>query len=333
MFRSALIKLTLLYLLIIMIISFFFSLNLYRISSSEIDYNLNRQQMRFEQVGRLLPAGPNDLSMINAQAEQLAEGQQRILWQLIYTNIFIFIAGGALSYLLAKITLRPIEESHEAQTRFTADASHELRSPLAAMKSEIEVNLRDPKLTGDEAIQILRSNLEEVDRLKTLSDGLLELSNGKDEFVFDKVSINEAIQTAISNMSKVVKTRKADIKVDVPNDLFVLVNRDSIVEVFTILLDNAIKYTKDQPTIAIKAGRNGKHIEIDVTDNGIGISKDDLPHVFERFYRSEPSRSKNEVEGYGLGLSIAEKIVHKNKGKIEVTSHIGEGTTFKVFLS
>lgn len=332
MFRSALIKMTLLYLVIIMAISFFFSLNLYSISSQEIDYNLGRQQVRFQQGGKFGNMMDDPTIMLD-RAAQVAEGQQRILWQLIYTNIFIFIAGGGVSYLLARFTLEPIEKAHEEQTRFTADASHELRSPLAVMKSEIEVALRDPKLSREEAIEILGSNLEEVERLKVLSEGLLELANGKDEFVFEKVSASEIITSAVGNVAKKTEAKKADIKVEVPEGLMLHANRDSLVELFTILLDNALKYSKDKPVITVEAKPDGKHIEIAVRDNGVGIHSDDLPHIFERFYRSDQSRSKNKVGGYGLGLSIAEKIVQKNKGRITVESKIGEGTTFKVFLS
>ena len=332
MFRSALIKLNLLYLGIIMLISMFFSLSLYRISTSEIDYNLGRQQIRFQQGGRFGNM-MDDPTIMMDRAAQVAEGQQRILWQLIYTNIFIFFAGGGVSYLLARFTLEPIEKAHDEQTRFTADASHELRSPLAVMKSEIEVALRDPKLSREEAIQILGSNLEEVERLKLLSEGLLELANGKDEFVFERVSATEIVTAAIGNVAKKAQAQKAEIKVEVPDGLTLHANKDSLVELFTILLDNALKYSKDKPVIIIGAKPDGKHVEIVVKDNGLGIHPDDLHHIFERFYRSDQSRSKNKVEGYGLGLSIAQKIVQKNKGKISVESKFGEGTTFQVFLS
>jgi len=315
-----------------MAISFFFSLNLYRISAQEIDYSLTRQQMMFERGGRLLPPTDNS-AIVDTHAAQLADEQQRIIWQLVYTNIFIFILAGGISYMLARLTLQPIEKAHEEQTRFTADASHELRSPLAVMKSEIEVTLRDPNLTKEDAVQILKSNLEEVDRLKTLAEGLLELANGKDEFIFEKVSLNEAVQGAVSNVTKQIKSSKAKISVDIPDNLMAHANKDSIKELFTILLDNAIKYSKEAPIVAVSAKRDGKLVEITVKDNGIGIDEKSLPHIFERFYRSEPSRSKNDVEGYGLGLSIAEKIVHKNNGRIEASNNPSGGTIFKVFLS
>lgn len=332
MFRSALIRLTLLYMVIIMAISFFFSLNLYRISAQEIGYNLTKQQNSFQRGGRLMPVD-DDPFFIEEREQQIAEGQKRILWQLVYTNIFIFIAGGGISFLLARFTLRPIEKSHESQVRFTGDASHELRSPLAAMKSEIEVALRDPDLSRDEAVNILKSNLEEVDRLKALADGLLELANGKDNLSLSKINLHETVQLAFKNLSKQMKAHKAETKIQIPEQLTVLANRDSLVELLVILLDNALKYSNEEPVIKVQAKQSGRHVELSIIDNGIGISREDLPHIFERFYRSEPSRSKNKIQGYGLGLSIAEKIAHKNHGKIEVASELGKGTTFKVFLS
>ena len=335
MFRSATIKMTLLYAAIVMVISLFFSVSLYRISIQEIEYNLTKQQNNFQTGGRLRQFDfLEDAAILETERElQLEEGRDRIFWELFYINIAILIAGTGLSYLLARITLRKIEEAHVAQTRFTADASHELRSPLAAMMSEIEVALRDPKLDKDEAIKILKSNLEEVDRLKNLADGLLELANGKEEFRLKPIRLNDIAKISIENISKKIAAYKAEVKIDITEGLNVLADKDSIMQLLTILLDNALKYSKEKPLIIIEAEKVGRHVELKVIDNGLGISEEDLPHIFDRFYRAEPSRTKNKIEGYGLGLSIAQEIVRKNRGKIEAVSRLGEGTTFKVTLN
>lgn len=332
MFRSAILKLTGLYLLIIMAISLFFSLNLYRISDQEISNSLRRLQGAYERIGG--PRGfMDDPEILQERELQLISARQRLILRLFYTNMFILVLGGVFSYLLAKKTLEPIEESHKSQIRFTADASHELRSPLAAMQSEIEVALRDPKLSKEEAVKLLKSNLEEVERLKVLSNGLLELArdNG-DSLPREKILVKDFIESGVRNVRESAKKKNIIIETDLTQELFVFGNKDSLVELATILLDNAIKYSESGKKIRASFQKHSKFVEIFFKDEGFGISEKDLPHVFDRFYRVDNSRSRKHVEGYGLGLSIAKKIVEANYGKIEVYSEIGKSSTFTVKL-
>ncbi|HEV2412674.1 MAG TPA: histidine kinase dimerization/phospho-acceptor domain-containing protein, partial [Candidatus Saccharimonadales bacterium] len=163
MFKSATVRLTAWYALIIMFISILFSVSLYEVSLHELDDRLH-QQMVF-----LLPRVPKIRAEIISQHNL---GSHALLVDLVYFNLIVLVAATTASYLLARQTLEPIEEAHEMQTRFAADASHELRTPLTAMKSEIEVALRDGKLPLSEYQRLLTSNLEEVDRLVTLTNVL-----------------------------------------------------------------------------------------------------------------------------------------------------------------
>jgi len=332
MFRSALIKLTFLYLAIIMIISLFFSLNLYRISTQEIDRALNKQKDFYSRGDRMF-GGINTPELQDYMEEQLLEGKRSVFYQLAYTNFVIFVVGGGISYLLARMTLRPIEESHEAQSRFAADASHELRSPLSAMKSEIEVTLRDPNLDKKEAVRILESNLEEVNKLQKLSEGLLELArdNG-DSLLKEEILVSELIKDACEKVSKNAKARKIEIVDSTGDKLSVFGNKESLSELFGILLDNSIKYSEPDKKIVITTHKKDKTVEVRIKDEGFGIKGSDLPHIFDRFYRAEISRSKNKIDGYGLGLSLAKKIVESNKGNIIAESTDGQGTVFMVTL-
>src|SRR3990167_1265542 len=182
MFRSAALKLTLWYLAIIMSLSIGCSIALYNISSHELSRSIDNQTTFFDSY-----LGPDDLGRYNqlrtAQADQ---ERAHIRRNLLFFNIFVMAVGGVMSYALARRTLRPIEESLEAQARFTGDASHELRTPLAAMQAEIEVALRGKNLDQAQAVKLLRSNLEEVGKLQALSDGLLKLAAGDNSISKEK---------------------------------------------------------------------------------------------------------------------------------------------------
>jgi signal transduction histidine kinase len=332
MFRAALIKLTLLYFLIIMTISLFFSFAIYNVSSGEITRNAGRQQNAIERFGR--PGGfQNNPDYLAERELLLTEARDNILNNLVYTNMIILLLGGGLSYFLAGRTLKPIWEAHDSQSRFTGDASHELRSPLAAMKSEIEVALRDPNLSKEEAVTLLHSNLEEVERLRLLSDGLLELSrdNGKSIKKTD-LELNAVIEKVISKIQKTIKSKELHIINDLDESIKIHVCGEQMEELLTIVLDNAIKYSGEKKTIAIETSTKGKYAIIRIKDEGIGIDTQNLSKIFDRFYRVDQSRTKNKVTGYGLGLALAKKIVTANNGSIIAESRVGAGSTFTIKL-
>lgn len=207
-----------------------------------------------------------------------------------------------------------------------------MRTPLAAIQTEVEVALRDPKLDQTMAVNILRSNLEEVAKLKSLSDGLLRLAreNGK-TLPIESISLEKIIPEAISQVLASAEAKDITIANSV-SDIAVLGDKQNLVELVVILLDNAIKYSDPKTTIKLSARKHGKYVYLAVTDQGQGIKASDLPHIFDRFYRADSSRSKEKVSGYGLGLSIAKKIVDLHQGTIEAKSTPGKGSTFTVRL-
>lgn len=178
MFASATLKLTSWYLLILMSISLLFSILLYQTSMNELITRFDSFAVQLEDS--MTNFSPDDIAHFNEFRDfQIKKSQTNLFIALFYTNLAILLAAGLASYFLARKTLQPIEKSHEAQSRFTSDASHELRTPLAVIKSELEVALRDPKLSKIDMRELLESNLEEVDRLTELSNMLLRLSKSE----------------------------------------------------------------------------------------------------------------------------------------------------------
>lgn len=329
-------KLAGVYLTILMIISLFFSVNVYQLSIQELDRGLRRpgpnsaiNRLQMDSIGR------STLNSFLAEQEaQYEAAQQRILQRLIVVNLIILAWGGILSYYFAARTLRPIEEAHEAQSRFTADASHELRTPLAAMRAENEVALMDPKLTVKKAKQVLESNIEELTKLTELSAGLLRLAQvEKSGLAKGHVSIDTVIQSAIDRVMPLAEKKNILIHGTVEQGKL-LVNADSasLVEAFVIILDNAIKYSPDKTEVKLTVEVVNRDVVVRIADQGVGIKATELQHIFERFYRADTARSKHEISGYGLGLAIAQQIVQLHGGKITVTSRPTKGSVFSVAL-
>jgi two-component system, OmpR family, sensor histidine kinase CiaH len=334
MFRSAILKLTAFYLFILLLVSVFFSLNLYRISTAEINMRLQRQ---IADIDRDDPFGvyvPRDQNLLEQKRLQGLEASKDVIAaQLLYANIVILIAGGLGSYFLARRTLRPIEEAHAAQSRFAADASHELRTPLAVMQTETEVTLRDPKLTLAEAREQLKSNLEELERLTQLSDGLLQLARGADTTINDDtVQLGTIIRDAVKQRTAQAEAKDITIAVTAVPKVALQTNRTQITQVITILLDNAIKYGDKGSAITVTSAVHNQHVTIQVQDTGNGMDKTELGQIFDRFYRADSARSSATVPGNGLGLAIARQIMTAHHGKITATSTPGEGSTFTIVL-
>lgn len=331
MFRSALLRLTVAYLGILMIISIGFSAAVYQVSLNALDESLRLQIQAIERQPRFRLL-PNSINFEQIHDEQLANGQQRIFFNLLGVNLVVLLLGGAGSYWLAGRTLRPIEEALETQRRFTADASHELRTPLTAMRTEIEVALRDKKLKLDGAKGLLSSNLEEIDKLRSLADSLLTLSKYQSDGVveFSKVELLDAVHAAVGRLDGMAKTAGATVKVT-GDKVALRGDSDSLVALVVILVENALKYGGAKPQIEVSVRKAGRRAEIAVKDNGVGINSKDLPKIFDRFYRADSSRSKS-TKGYGLGLSIARQITDMHSGTIVATSNAGKGTIMTVSL-
>jgi len=323
-FKSATLKLTTWYLGILVAISLLFSVVIYSIASSEvgnrIGYFQSAPQFSFD---------VNNRTFTRYRDTQVHEAEANLITSLVITNVCIWIAGGVGSYYLARRTLEPIEEAHEAQSRFTSDASHELRTPLASMKAEIEVALRDSTLTKEEMHELLESNLEEVNKLSDLSYMLLQLSRlDHTNIPQEKVALTKVIGAAVDRFNK----NGNRIVLKDKNPHAVLANTSSVEELLAILLDNALKYSPDDSKVTVNQLHKKGMAGFEIINMGDGIPAETLPHIFDRFYRADTSRTSGDKKGYGLGLALAKKIVQLNKGELSVSSAPGQLTTFKVLL-
>ncbi len=335
MFHKTSLRLTGLYLLIIMVISLLFSVSLYTVSTRELDRGFQRQ-VRFiddypDDDFRLPPNFQRQL--IKNRSDVASETKAQLFGNLIVTNLVIFLFSGVLSYLLARLSLKPIEESHKSLEQFTADASHELRTPLAVMKSEIEVLLMQKKISDKQAREIFNSNLEEIDSITRLTEGLLSLARHDNSHKKIKsYHLISLLEVAKKKVDSAKKNRIVNINInEIDKNIKVKVDKPSFVETLIVVLDNAVKYSKDKGVVEISARRDKEQVVLCIKDFGVGISKDDLPYVFDRFYRSDNHRSKVNHKGYGLGLSIAKQLIEGQQCTISIDSKKDEFT--EVLLS
>jgi two-component system sensor histidine kinase CiaH len=327
--RSATGRLAMTYLAIIMLMSIGFSTVLYNTSSSQLGRQIPNQAL----VGGSFSPNGFGSDVQSFLQQRIDEGRQALLVRLIWLNVLALVAGATVSYYLARRTLRPIEESMEAQTQFVSDASHELRTPLTAIRASNEVAMRKAKLSLQDANQVIKQNAEDVIKLQELTDGLLRLANNSDlaKHKLTPIPLQEAAAEAMNQVVQLAQAKDITVNDEVAN-IKVLGNKQSLVQVITILLDNAIKYSEAKATVTVDSAVKGRFVHLNIRDNGIGIRSADLPHIFKRFYRVDRSRSKDQRDGYGLGLSIAAKLVEQTHGEILVTSTPGQGSIFTIKL-
>ncbi|MFN8534114.1 MAG: HAMP domain-containing sensor histidine kinase [Dehalococcoidia bacterium] len=220
------------------------------------------------------------------------------------------------------------EGSLQAQRRLAADASHELRTPLTTIRGNLSLLQRDPPIDDADRVAVLADMTEETDRLIRLVNDLLTLARA--DAGVSRPPEPTAVRPILADLARRASATWPDrrFRTDAP-DLIVQINRDALVQVLLILIDNAAKHTRPGGSITIAAVGIDDAVALSVSDTGSGIRADVLPHIFERFYRGDPSRSG---AGAGLGLAIAKEIVDAQGGAIAVSSTLSVGSTFTVTL-
>lgn len=224
-----------------------------------------------------------------------------------------------------------LDSSSKQMQRFTADASHELRTPLTIMKGEIEVALRKTR-TPEEWQRIAVSFLDEVNHMSAITDDLLSLAridSGEMTIAREVIDFDEVITHEAERFRKMAEANHCLITCDSIPGLFVVGDREMLERLVRNLLENAIKYSVHGGDIRVTADLIGQEIVVSVHDSGMGITREDLPRIFERFYRGQNSLTTHR-RGTGLGLSICLWITQAHGGQLEVASQVGAGSTFTV---
>ena len=227
-------------------------------------------------------------------------------------------------------TLERLEKLFASQQRFLADVSHELRTPLTVIKANADLM----RMMNQIDLESLESIKEETDRMTRMVGDLLLLAQaetGKLPLSFKPVEFDDLLCDVIKDLHALAGDR-VHLKINEIDQIQVYGDRDRLKQVLVNLISNAIKYTPGEGTVSFEISKFEDRSRLIIRDTGPGIPAEDLPHIFERFYRAEKSRTRSKTSGFGLGLSIAYWIIQVHGGSIEVESKEGSGTTFIIWL-
>ena len=228
-----------------------------------------------------------------------------------------------------------LKQLDQIRSDFVANVSHELRTPLSILRGYIETFREHPKLSRQESARILEVMERHSERLGLLVEDLLtlaQLESGNSHLQWSDLQLSELFAGVMRDWENNFAKKRLKVIVDLPRDLPIIrADEARLREVLDNLLDNAVKYSREHGDIRLQARGRDDQMVLSVTDNGIGIGKEDLPRIFERFYRVDKARSR-ELGGTGLGLAIVKHIAQLHGGRVEAESELGRGTTVRVML-
>lgn len=311
LFEKAVLKLTIIYVCILFIIVILFSSTLYSVA-------LRNMQKHSVHPNNIIN---KDIYLMMQKRDQ--EIKNGILSEILMIDGIVLLTGGLACYFLSKQTLKPIDEVLEREKRFIADASHELRTPLTSILLENETLLKSSKLKKEELIEQIQSNLEEMQKLKKLSNSLLEF-NGSISVKKEEFDLKVIMETLTKNFETSLQNKKINLNIQTTS-LMVKTDADCLTKIINIMLDNAIKYSFEGGQITIQT--QGENIKI--IDEGRGVRVEEVPYLFERFYRSDDVRS---IEGNGLGLALAKELAIKIDVSLQAIKNEEKGMTFIINL-
>jgi two-component system phosphate regulon sensor histidine kinase PhoR len=245
-------------------------------------------------------------------------------------------AGEITGALVLFHDMTELKKMDQVRRDFVANVSHELRTPLSILRGYIETLLDNPKTPREELTRILRVMERHSDRLELLVEDLLtlaQLESGNPNLQMGTVDLSSFLPEMVRDWEKKLARKQLNIIVDVPSELSAIcADRTRLQEALYNLLDNGVKYSREHGEIRLSARQRDAEIELAVSDDGIGIAKEDLPRIFERFYRADKARSPDKVRGTGLGLAIVKHIAQLHGGRVEAESELEKGTTIRVIL-
>ncbi|MFA5841058.1 MAG: HAMP domain-containing sensor histidine kinase [Candidatus Paceibacterota bacterium] len=274
-----------------------------------------------------------DNIFLDARTAQLIidRAQDILLNRFITIDLIIIFFVIILGFLLTYKTLEPIKFNMQKQKRFIADASHELRTPIAVVISGLEVNLNNKNLDFIGAKKTLENTLEEMREFSKLSNNLLDLSkyDTPRQTEYKDVHINELIKSIVEKNKNLAKIKNINIGEKIETSVIIQGSEIELSRVFFNIFDNAIKHTRENGSILVSDKIvSGKYVII-ISDNGVGIREDILNKIFDPFFRGNEARN---TEGAGLGLTLSKKIIENHKGTIAIKSGVNKGTNVIITL-
>ncbi len=305
-----------------------------------IDFNQfspNYQQDWLRQITAPIKNGNKQIGYI-VVAKSLQPIQENLARSRFYLSLGVPTTLGLIGivgWFLGGLAMQPTKRSYEQLQRFTADASHELRAPVAAILSNAQVGLLAPEDNSELPRQRLENIVDISKSMSALIGNLLFLArhegrlNPKD---LQTIEIVGLLKRLADEYQLIAEEKKLTIMTEFLSEkATLLADPDLLQQALKNLLDNACKYTPQHGMVKLKLFTQLRRISIQIIDSGVGIPTEDLPHIFERFYRVDTARTRSSG-GFGLGLAIAQQIVQAHNGEITVQSKVGEGTIFQVCL-
>lgn len=262
-------------------------------------------------------------------------GMEKATYALAFLGAIALVIATIVGHILSGKAMIPLRQAYEKQRQFAADASHELRTPLSVVMASAELLQNDPSIKSPFLRQVIDDVRDEVKKMTKLVSDLLVVARSDNKALKlkpQKFNLSALIEQTARLMQPLAEQKKIDLQAENLPKVEIQADEQKIRQLVLILVDNAVKYTPDGGRVSVRyeSTEKGK-VRFSVSDTGIGIAKEDQAKVFDRFYRVDKARSR-EMGGNGLGLAIAQEIVHLHKGRIWIQSELGQGTTFFVEL-
>jgi len=326
LFQLSLWRLTVFYTVILGLILFISSSFIYGAFSKRLENRFRITRMPLTQeIIRISPPQPT--------ADDV---RTDLVNSLFIVNGLLLVIAALLSYFLAQATIEPLQAMDEKQKRFFGDASHELRTPLSILKIDLENELENNTNDTTEKTRLM-SYLEEVNRMSRLVNNLLTLSrfdehDMSEDRQFSQVNLTQLIDATVHHLLTLANHYGVTLTITPTHETIVLTsNEDILSQILTNVIKNGILYNKPNGTVTIAAHTTNKQAVVTITDTGMGMTKDEIKKIFDRFYRADKSRS-SKTKGSGLGLSIVHSSIQYLDGAIEVDSIPEQGTTITLTL-
>lgn len=298
--------------------------------STVLDAEYNRGNLRKIHISYLKMETPHGTLISFISREHLSSRVKESLSQSALAGFFSMLLFLYISKRLADIAIAPVEQAWEQQKQFLADASHDLKTPITVILANNNIIASHKDESVESQMKWIESTSEEAGRMSDLINKMLELAKGeaaKEELKLGEIDLSETVENAILQFEVVAFEKNLTIESGIQPNMIVKAHRTTVSKVLEILFDNAIKYSDENGKISVALYKSSKKIYFTINNKGEYIKPDELPHVFERFYRTNKER---EVGGHGLGLSIAKKKCDMIGCKLSVESSQEDGTTFTI---